>query len=220
MALYDRKILKLTWQTSNEGVKKVKLKNTTDVLHRMGDQWVRDAKKALVAGDKVASGRLKDSLGVKLKVKNDTIIQMAMMGQPYGPYVDQGVQGAGPFTPPKNPSGKSTKPYTNRAPDSPFKFGSKTGKGKIREGILGWLRTKRFQFRDDAGRFMSYEQMSYPISRNVYRYGIEPFPFIQKPWEAAWRRWNGKLAGAWKVDIRTYMASNEFPTKFKIKIEA
>ena len=31
-------------------------------------------------------------------------------------------------------------------------------KGGLTEGINGWLEKKRFQWRDERGRFMSYEQ--------------------------------------------------------------
>ena len=218
MALYDRKVLKLTWENSEKGTTKVKLASTTDVLHAMSDAWVRQAQELLAAGDKNASGKLSDSLGVKLKAKK-TKLSLSMMGMPYGQYVDQGVQGAGPFTPPKNPTGKSTKPYINRAPDSPFKFGSGQGQGSIRTGIRDWLGYKRFQFRDDRGRFMSYDQMTGFISRSVYRYGLEPYPFIEKPYKETWRRYQGKLAGAFKTDIRKYFDGKEYPTNFKLKIE-
>ena len=218
MALYDRKILKLTWDSSSTGINKVKMSATTDVLHRMSDAWVRDARQLLEQGDKNASGKLSDSLGVKIKAKGAKL-SLSLMGMPYGPYVDQGVQGAGPFTPPKNPTGKSTKPYINRAPDSPFKFGSKQGQGSIRTGIRDWLGIKRFQFRDERGRFMSYDQMTTIISRSVYRYGLEPYPFIEAPYKDAWRRYQGKLSGAFKTDIRKYFDGKEFPTNFKLKIE-
>jgi len=219
MALYDRKILKLTWQNSQTGTNKVKLQYTTDILHKMSDAWVELARKKLDAGDKNASGNLRNSLSVKIGVKDDQFIQLGFMALPYGMFVDQGVQGAGPFTPPKNPTGKSTKPYENRAPNSPFKFGSGSGRGKIRDGILSWLSYRRFQFRDDRGRFMSYDSMSYIISRSVYRYGIEPYPFVEDPYNKVIRKYQSQLAFYFGKDLAKYMDGKEYPTNWQFKLE-
>lgn len=59
---------------------------------------------------------------------------------------------------------------------------------------------------------MSYEAMSYPISKTVYRYGIEPTPFIDKPVEQAWRKYKPTMSAGIKADFRDFMNGKDYPT--------
>jgi len=217
MALYDKKVLKLPYN-SLKGEKFIKLKAVTDVLHLIGKQWKREAQQLLKDGDKNASGLLSKSINYRLKTKGESIV-FYMYAAPYGVYVDQGVQGAGPFTPPKNPTGKSTKPYTNRAPNSPFKFGSGKGQGSIGSGIRKWLDYRKIQFQDSRGRFMSYDATAGMMSKSVFRYGLEPFPFLQEPLRKAMRQYEGKLRNAFEADYTSFLDSKDYPTDYTLKFE-
>ena len=99
----------------------------------------------------------------------------------HGYYQDQGVRG-------KNSSIK--------APNSPFKFGTGTGKkGGLTEGIQRWVKARKFQFRQrdpetkkSTGKFLSYDATAWIITRSIYAKGIRPTLFFTKPFEAAYKR--------------------------------
>ena len=70
-----------------------------------------------------------------------------------------------------------------KAPQSPFKFGSGTGpKGKLIPAIDKWVVVKPIKdARDAKGRFIPRKSLVRAISTNIYKYGIEPTPFIRPP---------------------------------------
>lgn len=93
----------------------------------------------------------------------------------YWNFVDKGVKGV-----------KSSR----KAPDSPFKFGTGTGrKGGLTAGIMGWVKRKRFQFRNKkTGQFISYESTSFLIIRSIWNKGLATTNFFTKPFEQAFKR--------------------------------
>ena len=83
----------------------------------------------------------------------------------YAKYIDKGVRG-------------KTSSY-GVSKNSPFRFGSGTGKkGGLRKGIFKWIKAKRFQFRDEQGKFISYKSMTFLISRKIYNKGIPAKKFF------------------------------------------
>ena len=158
------KFFKLTYD-SFESSGEVKLFHTQKVLDSMGKDWVSRARATLTRKDKNATGALHKSLEYTVTVKNN-VITMGLQGEPYGVFVQYGVQGAGPFVPPKNPHPYATKPYINRAPDSPFKFGSGSGGGSISVAIRKWVKDKQLEWRGLDGRFLSYDPYGIMVRRD------------------------------------------------------
>jgi len=107
----------------------------------------------------------------------------------YGAYQDLGVKG---------------KTSSAKAPNSPFKFGSGTGKkGGLTEGIKEWVRKRRFQFKDKkTGRFLSYESTAFLITRGIYNKGIRPSMFFTKPFEAAYKNLPNELVESFALDAQ------------------
>ena len=204
------KFFKLTYEPI-ESSGEIKLVHTQKVLEEWGKDWVRRSRQNLTRLDKNASKALYKSLDYTLKVKNNNII-IGLEALGYADFVEYGVQGAGPYTPPKNPSGKSTKPYINRAPGSPFKFGSKTGeKGGLTTGIRSWVQDRKVRFKDTLGRYMSYDAMTPIISRNVYRYGIEPTDFAYSVMPRLVKKYKARFQLALAKDIANHMGKEVFP---------
>jgi hypothetical protein len=106
----------------------------------------------------------------------------------YGEFQDQGVKG---------------KSSSAKAPNSPFRFGSGTGrKGGLTEGINQWVKDRRFQFKDrETGRFLSYEQTAFLITRSIYHKGIEASRFFSKPFEVGFERLPEELVQAYALDV-------------------
>jgi len=91
----------------------------------------------------------------------------------YGAYQDLGVKG---------------KKSSSKAPDSPYRFGSGTGKrGGLTEGMQKWVQRRRIQFRNKDGKFMSYKSTAWVMTRSIYAKGIKPSLFFTKPFEAAYK---------------------------------
>jgi hypothetical protein len=91
----------------------------------------------------------------------------------HGEYQDKGVKG---------------KKSSAKAPKSPFKFGTGTGrKGGLTEGIEKWVTRKRFQFKNKDGKFMSYKSTAWLITKSIYNKGLKPSMFFTKPFEKAYK---------------------------------
>jgi len=114
----------------------------------------------------------------------------------YGTFVDLGVKG---------------KTSSDKAPNSPYKFGSGTGrKGGLTQGINKWVKLKGFQFRDrKSGRFLSYDSTAYLITRSIFHKGIKPSLFFTKPFEAGYKKYiDVDLLKAFGQDIETIVDYN------------
>jgi len=114
----------------------------------------------------------------------------------YGMFVDKGVKG---------------KTSSAKAPDSPFKFGSGTGKkGGLTQGINKWVKQKGFQFRDKkSGKFLSYDSTAYLITRSIFNKGIKPSLFFTKPFEAGYKKYiDVDLMKAFGQDMETIIDFN------------
>ena len=104
--------------------------------------------------------------------------------------VDKGVRGK-----------TSTYPET-AASLSQFQYGSGNfPKYGLRDGIKGWLEKKRFQWRDKKGKFMSYDTMTYLISRSIYNKGLKANLFFTTPFELGLQKLPKQLTDAFSLDI-------------------
>lgn len=164
---------------------------TLKQLEAFNKYVITQARANLTKGKRNVSKRLYNSLKGEVKVMPNSIFSRISM-EDYGSYQDQGVKGAASST---------------KAPNSPFKFGSGTGKpGGLTSGILGWVRKRRFQFRDiSTGKFKSYEETARLITRSVYLTGMRPTRFISKPFEDGFKRLPDELAEAYGLDVESFM---------------
>ncbi len=104
----------------------------------------------------------------------------------YGQYQDKGVRG------------KIASPINTR--ESPFRFGTGTGKkGGLTEAIQKWVRARRFQFRQENGRFMSYDSTAFLIARSIYRKGIPATFFYSRPFNIAFKKLPAELVEAYAL---------------------
>jgi len=170
------------------------LSNVEKELKNFAKYVVTKARVNLRGSDKNSSGKLAKSLDSDVKVSKNSF-QLAFMMEDYGVFQDKGVRG---------------KSSSAKAPNSPFKFGSGTGrKGGLSEGINKWVKRKRFQFRDKkSGRFLSYDSTAFLISRSIYQKGIAPSLFFTKPFEKAFKGLNKELVEAYKLDVEALMKNS------------
>jgi hypothetical protein len=170
------------------------LSNVEKELKNFAKYVVTKARMNLRSSDKNSSGSLSKSLDSDVKVSKNSF-QLTFMMEDYGVFQDKGVKG---------------KSSSSKAPNSPFKFGSGTGrKGGLTEGINKWVRRKRFQFKDrKSGKFLSYDSTAFLISRSIYQKGIAPSMFFTKPFEKAFKNIDKDLIKAYRLDIETLMENS------------
>jgi|AntAceMinimDraft_11_1070367.scaffolds.fasta_scaffold09905_4 hypothetical protein len=168
----------------------MQLEKTRDALNKFAKYVVQQSRSNLTKSDKNVSKELYNSIGYKLNVsKNSFGLDLVM--QDYGVFQDKGVKG---------------KTSSAKAPNSPFKFGSGTGKkGGLTNGIDKWVRRRGFQFRDKKGKFLSYQSTAFLITRSIYNKGIKPSMFFTKPFEKAFAGLNEDLIQAFALDVTKFM---------------
>jgi hypothetical protein len=158
------------------------------VLSKFTKYVTTQAKANLTRGDKNVKKGLYNSIkGEPFVGKNSIGIYFEMLN--YGEFQDLGVKG---------------KSSSNKAPNSPFKFGASWGKkeGGLTKGINEWVRNRGFQFRDrKTGKFMSYENTAFLITRSIYQKGIKPSRFFSKPFEVAFKKLPDEVIEAYALDL-------------------
>jgi hypothetical protein len=153
----------------------VKLEHTQKTLDKFRDYVIQQSRSNLTKGGKNVSKQLYNEIKGEVKVSPNSF-QLNFDMPMYGQFQDKGVKG---------------KFKSSKAPSSPFKFGSGTGlRGGLTKGIEKWVATKGFQFRDKKnGRFMSYKDTAFLISRSIYTTGLRPSLFFTKPFEAGYKKY-------------------------------
>jgi hypothetical protein len=168
---------------------------TEAVIKRFRDYVIQQSRSNLTKSGHNNTKSLYNSIKGEIVTENNfTIVGFTM--DDYGTFVDLGVKG---------------KTSSNKAPDSPYKFGSGTGKkGGLTKGINQWVKQKGFQFKDrKSGRFLSYESTAYLITRSIFNKGIKPSLFFTKPFEAGYKKYiDVDLIKAFGQDVETIVDYN------------
>lgn len=162
-------------------------------LNKFAKYVIQQSRSNLTKGKKNTSKELYNSLGYDIESSKDST-SMAFKMADYGKFQDLGVKG---------------KDSSAKAPSSPYKFGTGSGKkGGLTKGIDKWVRRRGIQFRDKKGRFLSYEQTGYIITRSVYKTGMKASMFFTKPFERAFKRLPDDLVKAYSIGIEKQIQIN------------
>ena len=171
----------------------MKFKNTEELINKFRSYVIQQARSNLTKGGTNVSSKLYQSLKSEVLTENTySLVNFEM--ESYGAYQDLGIKG---------------KSKSNKAPNSPFKFGSGKGKkGGLTDGINKWVKAKGIQYRDKkTGKFLSYQSTAFIITRSIYQTGIRPSLFFTKPWEVAKNKYLGsELIKAYKADIESIIS--------------
>ena len=148
-------------------------------LDRFKDHIIAQAKRNLTNKDKNVTKKLYNSIEGEVKVFPNSIGMYFSM-EDYWAYQDLGVKG---------------KKSASKAPQSPYRFGSGTGKkGGLTAAMEKWVTQRRIQFKDrKSGKFMSYKSTAWLMTRSIYSKGIKPSLFFTKPFEAAYKNLPNEL---------------------------
>ena len=183
-------------------------KQVESELALFAETVIAEARKNLRRKKKVTTGELLKSLtyAIDTSQKDTTILNFVM--KDYGRFVDRGVQGKDPYAlpaPGKNKKGdelQGAKWYgKNRAPNSPYKFGSMSSRG-LRGAINKWTIQKGIPgIRDKKGRFVPRKSMQFMMTRSIYLAGLEATMFFTDPYNKNLVRFINKFLDAFIFDV-------------------
>ena len=166
---------------------------TREALERFRGIVINQSRSMLTKKGKNVSKKLFNSIDGKVKAYPNSISLYFEM-EDYAYYQDLGVKGA-----------KTTYPSTARY-GTLAKFGSGKGKkGGLSDGILKWVQSKRFQFTDKNGKFMSYKSTAFLISRSIFNKGLKPSLFFTQPFQNAFKTLPDDLIEAYGLDVEEFL---------------
>lgn len=164
--------------------------SVADELNKFGKYVVQQSKSNLSKKKKKDTSTLYNSIKYDVsKTKDSTTLSFDFgSANDYWQFVDKGVKGVSSSV---------------KAPTSPFKFGTGTGKsGGLTKGINGWVGRKRIQFKDrKTGKFLSYKATSFLIIRSIWNKGLETTNFFTKPFEQAFQRLPDEIYAAYALEV-------------------
>jgi hypothetical protein len=187
------------------------LKKVIAELEAYGLNVVSAAKANLKKNKKNSSGALYESVDYKITNAKSSNPKIDFYAEDYATFVDKGVQG---FDPSAMPNGSLNR--YNKAPSSPYKFGSGKSKGgSLRGAIDKWVIRKGIpNVRDAKGRFIKRKTMVYLISRSIWNTGLRATNFFTDAQKQANKSISTKLAKAAASDIEI-----QFSDSIKKKIK-
>lgn len=164
--------------------------SVVDELNKFGAYVQQQAKSNLSKKQKKDTSKLYNGINYKVTPAKDGAVLVFDFkdANDYWEFVDKGVKGVS---------------SSAKAPNSPFKFGTGTGKkGGLTNGINGWVSRKRIQFKDRrTGQFLSYKSTAFLIMRSIWNKGIETTNFFTKPFEAAFQRLPDDIYAAYGLEV-------------------
>ena len=171
--------------------------NKTEVekaLDEFGARVIEKARKRLSDGNTNASGGLSKSLRFDTKVSTRSF-EFDFYAEDYWKFIDAGVKG---------------KSSSKKAPKSPYKFGSGTGrKGGLTAGIDKWVIRKGITgTRGENGRFLKRKELVRAIARSVYMTGIRPTEFFTKSFDEEYKKLQESIGQYYGKDIEEFLKKN------------
>lgn len=154
-------------------------KHTADAMDRIGRELTRRYRISLTQQGKNASGTLNNSIKHKV-VRTAYGVELVHSMAGYADFVNKGVQGAEENKAPKYKSfqGDQLKAWS----DSPYRFGKASYPSVPSGSIDRWAVKKNLKgVRDEGGRFMPRKSFVRAISYSIYRRGLVPSLFIDRP---------------------------------------
>ena len=159
-------------------------------LEKFGKYLVQQSKSNLSKKKKKDTSNLYNGVKFEVTKEKDTTTLTFDFGtaNDYWQFVDKGVKGVS---------------SSAKAPNSPFKFGTGTGKsGGLTKGINGWVARKRIQFQDrKTKQFLSYKATAFLIIRSIWNKGLETTNFFTKPFEQAFKRVPDDIYAAYALEV-------------------
>ena len=158
-------------------------KETEKYLNDFAKYVIQQSRSNLTKGDKNVNKNLYNSLDKEIEVGANSF-RLAFLMEDYGKFQDKGVSG------------------TERKYNTPFTYKSKRPPLKP---ITDWVKSRRFQFKQKDGKFMSYQSTAFLVRNSIFKKGIKPSLFFTKPFEKAFERLPDELVEAYGLDVEQFL---------------
>lgn len=160
-------------------------------FEEFGQYVIQKSKQNLKKSNSIASGKLIDSMKYEFKQSANSI-EFDFYAEDYWKFVDKGVKG---------------KTSSSKAPNSPFQFGSGTGKkGGLRSAIDKWVIRKGLQnTRNDKGQFINRKQMVSMISSSIYNRGLKATNFFSKAFDEGFAKLPDEILESYGQDFDKFL---------------
>ena len=83
--------------------------------------------------------------------------------------------------------------------------GRKAGKKPPFSPIRKWVEDRRIQFRDNSGKFQTYDQTAWAVVGGIGRNGIEASNFYSRPFKLGYDRLPNEIVEAYALDIEDFL---------------
>ena len=158
-------------------------KETEKYLNDFAKYVIQQSRSNLTKGDKNVNKNLYNSLDKEIEVVANSF-RLAFLMEDYGKFQDKGVSG------------------TERKYNTPFSYKSKRPPLKP---ITDWVKSRRFQFKQKDGKFMSYQSTAFLVRNSIFKKGIKPSLFFTRPFEKAFERLPDELVEAYGLDVEQFL---------------
>lgn len=95
--------------------------------------------------------------------------------------------------------------------------GRKAGTAPPFSPIREWVQNRRIQFRDNSGKFQSYDQTAWAVVGGIKKNGIEASEFYSRPFNLGFQKLPNEVAEAYALDVEEFLefSINELNEKYK-----
>ena len=83
--------------------------------------------------------------------------------------------------------------------------GRKAGKNPPFSPLRKWVQDRRIQFRDNRGRFQTYDQTAWAVVKSIGKKGIEPSNFYSRPFNLGFQKLPNEVAEAYALDVEEFL---------------
>lgn len=83
--------------------------------------------------------------------------------------------------------------------------GRRAGKNPPFSPLRKWVEDRRIQFRDNSGRFQTYDQTAWRVVKSIGRKGIEPSNFYTRPFNLGFQKLPNEVAEAYALDVEEFL---------------
>lgn len=83
--------------------------------------------------------------------------------------------------------------------------GRKAGKNPPFSPLRKWVQDRRIQFRDNSGRFQTYDQTAWAVVKSIGKKGIEPSNFYSRPFNLGFQKLPNEVAEAYALDVEEFL---------------
>ena len=95
--------------------------------------------------------------------------------------------------------------------------GRKKGKMPPTSALRKWVEQRNIQFRDNRGRFKTYESTAWAIAKSIKKRGIPATEFYSRPFNLGYQRLPNEVVQAYALDVKDFLefTIDELNKKYK-----